>query len=269
MSLLLISLYSPTLHAANIIFDLGGVLITTKYMKSVLSVGPLKMISYALTLQNPFASYKKMYGLLNVIKPLALTTYTVRDSHGIPLPALMVDWLCGTISHTELLQIIHQNLDYANNWIERLLIQSLAKTIFCPETFARTRAIVPEGVEFVKKCKAQGHKLYILSNWDPDSFKVLQELYPTFFALFDGIVISGNEGAAKPNPAIYHALLQKYQLDIKDCIVIDDQAENIAAAHNLGIATIHYSDKASLIFTVPNFDYVQQELDPLLIPKDF
>ncbi len=253
--------YAPSLNALNIIFDLGNVLIETKYLQSMLQIGPIKMVSYALTLQNPFALHKKLYHLLDRIEKPQDGSIIVKDHDGNPLPSLMCRWLDGTISTHDLITLVDKHLFLLDNWIEQLMVRSLAHIIFNPQAFARTRYIVPEGVQFVHECKNAGHKLYILSNWDPISFTILEQLYPDFFSLFDGIVISGDVHLLKPDPAIFKYILQRYKLKKKDCLFIDDQLENVAAAQKLGIPNMRYQKKPGLIFKVPNFDAVREAIN--------
>ena len=96
------------------------------------------------------------------------------------------------------------------SWAEESLVRALAELIFTPEYFIKTRSLVPDGIAFVKECKQAGHSLYILSNWDPYSFTILEKAYPELFELFDGIIISGDIGLIKPDPAIYQFLLAYY-----------------------------------------------------------
>ncbi len=120
--------------------------------------------------------------------------------------------------------------------------------IFIPEHFVNSQKLSPEALAFIQRCKNEGHKIYGLSNWDPESFVLLKEKHPHLFDLFDGIIISGQVKANKPHAPIYHALLQKYQLDPQQCWFIDDQKENVAAAQKLGInAVVHTASFATLV----------------------
>ena len=119
--------------------------------------------------------------------------------------------------------------------------------IFSPASFIKTQQWIREGVKLVKECKAKGHKIFILSNWDSNSFELLKQRCPSFFALFDGIVISGDVRAIKPDPAIYQHLLDTYSLKADECAFIDDLEENIKAAEQLGIFGIHLRKKQGLV----------------------
>lgn len=261
--LIFFSCIVSSLNALNLIFDLGNVLIETKYLQSVLKIGPVKMVSYALTFQNPFAIHKKLYLLLDQIEKSEPNAIVTRDHSGNKLPSLMGKWLAGTISPETLLEIIENNLYLLDNWIEQMMVRSLAHIIFNPTNFALTRYLVPEGIDFVMECKHAGHKLYILSNWDPISFTILQDMYPDFFNLFDGIMISGDVHLLKPDPAIFKYFLQYYKLNnkMKECLFIDDQPENVEAAQKVGIPAIQYQKKPGLFFEVPNFDSIRDKIN--------
>ena len=254
-------------QSVPIIFDLGGVLIETRYFHSMLNVGPFTMMSYALTFKNPFSCHNKLFEVLEAIQPAA-QPLIVKDHYGITMPPLMAQWLKGEVSGDEILWLVDNHLKNHENWIEKLLIKSVAQLIFIPENFAASRYLVPQGVDFVRECKQAGHKLYILSNWDSDSFDYLQALYPDFFNLFDGIVISGDVNVAKPDPAAYKYLTKKYHVNPHSCIFIDDQAENILTAQKLGMHAIHYKKKNSLFFRRPDFDGVREKINAFLDSKN-
>jgi 2-haloacid dehalogenase len=59
-------------------------------------------------------------------------------------------------------------------------------------------------------------------------------------------VISGEVRAAKPDPRIYEALLERHGLDAASILFIDDVAENVAAAEALGIRSIRFTDGPAL-----------------------
>ncbi len=57
----------------------------------------------------------------------------------------------------------------------------------------------------------------------------------------------------KPDPRIYQALLDKYQLKADECIFIDDRADNIKAASLLGLGTYQMHSVGSLLRSLPTF----------------
>ncbi len=89
-----------------------------------------------------------------------------------------------------------------------------------------------------KKLHGTGQTFYILSNFKPERFALLRKLYPEVFGLFDGIVISGSSGYAKPDERIFHHLFNTYGLIPEECVFIDDAPGNITAAQKLGVTAI-------------------------------
>lgn len=255
------SVITASLQAANIVFDLGDVLIETKYLQSALSIGPKNMLSYAATLNNPFGIDKKLFSYLNSLKPLDHDQIPLKDHYGNILPQLMADWLKGTLTHEELLRIIDENPGTFNNYYEQQLVLALAHTIFKPELFVKTRALILDGLNFVAERKALGDKVYILSNWDAESFELLRRICPDIFGMFDGIMISGQMGLAKPDIRIYQKFLETFGLNPADTIFIDDQIDNIIAAQAVGIHGILYTKKPGILFNYHNFDTIRQKIN--------
>ena len=84
---------------------------------------------------------------------------------------------------------------------------------------------IPETVSILKKLKAK-YKIYGLTNWSAETFKIAYEKFP-FFKEFDGIVVSGQEKILKPDKRIYYRLLDRYNLKVENTIYIDDNIDNI------------------------------------------
>jgi len=98
---------------------------------------------------------------------------------------------------------------------------------------------IPGTVELLYRLKAQGHKLYCLSNMHIASIEHLERTY-AFWDVFEGAVISCRLHVIKPEPAIYAYLLETYGLDGADTVFIDDTEINLGAAAQLGIQTIKF-----------------------------
>jgi len=97
----------------------------------------------------------------------------------------------------------------------------------------RTRRRV---VEVAARLKSKGFQLYYLSNIPQDILELLKRR--SFWRLFDGGIASCDVGLLKPQPEIYQALLDKYELSVSESIFIDDNTENVKTAYNLGITGI-------------------------------
>lgn len=85
----------------------------------------------------------------------------------------------------------------------------------------------------VGELKRAGYRLYVLSNMSREFIDFLRRA--DVYALFDGEVVSCEEGTVKPELRIYRILLDRYGLDPAQTLFIDDRAANIAAAREAGI----------------------------------
>jgi FMN phosphatase YigB (HAD superfamily) len=255
--------------AVNIICDLGDVLFETRMARSFWNIGPLAMAYYAATLKNPLNCHKKLFDFLDTIKPRDPSEPPVKDGHNHILPQLMNDWLKGTISGAQILALVAATPGRFDNWAQESLVRALAHMIFSKEIFVSTRYLVPDGVDFLRHCKQAGHTLYILSNWDPESFIIMQQQYPDFFSLFEGIVISGDVGMVKPDPALFAYLLERYKLDPRKTFYIDDRPENIQAAQEFGIQGCLYEKKSGFLFKTHGFQEVCKKLNKWLRSDNF
>lgn len=97
----------------------------------------------------------------------------------------------------------------------------------------------------LSQVKAAGLRCYTLSNMEPDTFPVRRVKFP-FMDWFDGHVISGIEGVAKPDQRIFEILLKRYALDPTATVFVDDSRQNVEAADALGLRALHFSSAGTL-----------------------
>ena len=100
-------------------------------------------------------------------------------------------------------------------------------------------------VDILAELRAAGTALYALTNWSAETWPIALERYP-FLGWFRGIVVSGEVGAAKPEPAIYAALSDRYGVVPAASVFIDDQPGNVDAARRLGFRAIRFTGAADL-----------------------
>jgi 2-haloacid dehalogenase len=105
-------------------------------------------------------------------------------------------------------------------------------------------AIAPT-VQILEELRGTGVRLYALSNWSAETFPVARPRYP-FLESFDGIVISGEEKVAKPDPRIFRHLLERYGLEPAATVFIDDSEANVRAAAAQGLIALRFEDAAML-----------------------
>lgn len=60
---------------------------------------------------------------------------------------------------------------------------------------------------------------------------------------FDEILISAEEGMAKPDPEIYLRALRRLEVSSPQAVMIDDVEENLAAARALGMQTLRFQSR--------------------------
>ena len=100
-------------------------------------------------------------------------------------------------------------------------------------------------VEILEELRDRGTPLYALSNWPVEGFASARERFH-FLAWFRGIVISGEIGAIKPQPRIYETLLDRFAIDPRSAVFIDDVEVNAAAARPFGMHAIHFTNPTAL-----------------------
>ncbi|HEX9064560.1 MAG TPA: HAD family phosphatase [Streptosporangiaceae bacterium] len=102
-----------------------------------------------------------------------------------------------------------------------------------------------DGVGVLADVAAAGLTCLALSNMEADTFPVRRDRYP-FFRLFDGCVISGIEGVAKPDRKIFEILLSRYRLDPAATVFTDDNLANVEAAREAGLDAVPYTTAGAL-----------------------
>ena len=100
-------------------------------------------------------------------------------------------------------------------------------------------------VAILAALKRQGWEIHALTNWSSETFPIALERYE-FLQWFEHIVVSGDEHLKKPDPRIYEVLLNRIGRSASECVFIDDSAANVAAAADLGFATIHFESPEQL-----------------------
>ncbi|MDR2708778.1 MAG: HAD family phosphatase [Elusimicrobiota bacterium] len=98
--------------------------------------------------------------------------------------------------------------------------------------------------DLVGELKKNGYKIYILSNWESDKFRLFDSKYK-ILDMADGYIISGDIKKVKPFAEIYNALTQKYNLKGEECVFLDDRLENVEGAKNVGWQAILFKDAKS------------------------
>lgn len=104
---------------------------------------------------------------------------------------------------------------------------------------------IPETVDILETLKGRDYPLYGLTNWSAETFYRIRPKYG-FLDWFEDIIVSGDVGLAKPDPAIYQILLQRAEVSAGKCLFIDDSLPNVETAQDLGFMAIHFQSPNQL-----------------------
>ena len=105
------------------------------------------------------------------------------------------------------------------------------------EHFASTLTGPVEGsAELVQELRDLGLRLYGLTNWSAELYPHAAHAAPAT-TLMDDVLVSGREGLAKPDPAIFALAIDRFGLDPARTLFTDDSPANVDAAARLGLRT--------------------------------
>ncbi|HEX4437732.1 MAG TPA: HAD family phosphatase [Solirubrobacteraceae bacterium] len=102
-------------------------------------------------------------------------------------------------------------------------------------------------VHAVRLAREAGIKTALVSN----SWGVHRYPHDMFDELFDGVVISAEEGIRKPAVKMYELGAERAGAAPADCVYVDDLPFNLTPAEELGMATVHHTDAA---ITIPRLE---------------
>ena len=109
--------------------------------------------------------------------------------------------------------------------------------------WADHRDEIPGMTELVRKLKAAGYRIYLLSN-----ASVAQHRYWPQYEVsryMDGKLISSDVKTVKPSHRIYHLFTEKFSLIPEECVFVDDAPANVAGAVDCGWQGIVFRGDAS------------------------
>ncbi len=152
-----------------------------------------------------------------------------------------IDFDSGLISEEELIRQSSAAMDLSKTDLMRLM-QSAKESLHAKQDM----------IALLQLAKHHDLKTYCLSNLSHEWFSYLTGRYD-FFKLFDGKVISAQEGMGKPNLDIYQRLINRYKIDPTNTLFIDDRADNTQAAQTFKIKTITFNNTARNLADIKTF----------------
>ena len=97
-------------------------------------------------------------------------------------------------------------------------------------------------IPWIKELKEKGYKVYYLSNFSDKAYEECADALE-FIPYTDGGILSYREQMVKPDPKIYHRLLERYDLNAEECVFLDDLEVNVVAARAEGFFGIVFENK--------------------------
>jgi epoxide hydrolase-like predicted phosphatase len=144
--------------------------------------------------------------------------------------ALLIDFECGRVEEADFEPRLSGALGLA--WHQGLIDRLFAES-----------AIDDAMVDGVRALRSRGVRTGLVSNsWGTRRYprELLAEL-------FDGVVISGEEGFRKPDPRMYALGASRIGVAPSECVFVDDLAFNLDPARELGMAVVHHTGAESTL----------------------
>ena len=104
--------------------------------------------------------------------------------------------------------------------------------------------LVPGMLDLLRDLRAAGVRLWGLTNWAAESWHCAYDRFPELEELLDGVVVSGIEGASKPDERIYRIAIERFGLDPARTVFLDDNAINAAASRAVDMIGLPFIDAA-------------------------
>jgi epoxide hydrolase-like predicted phosphatase len=138
--------------------------------------------------------------------------------------ALLIDFECGRVEEDEFEPRLAAFLGVADH--DRLIERLMADAVLDDAMVDGVRALHGRGVRTALVSNSWGTRRYP------------RELVAE---LFDGVVISGEEGFRKPDPRMYELGARRAGSAPERCVFVDDLPFNLDPARELGMAVIHHT----------------------------
>lgn len=104
-----------------------------------------------------------------------------------------------------------------------------------------TQIPIYASMDLLRRVKASGYKIYALSDNIHSIVAFLKTTYD-FWHLFDGAIISAQEGVMKPSLEIYTRLCERYDLMPENTLFLDDIEANVLGAREAGINAFQFEN---------------------------
>ncbi|HEX8572518.1 MAG TPA: HAD family phosphatase [Allosphingosinicella sp.] len=115
------------------------------------------------------------------------------------------------------------------------------------ERFGETISDPVPGVHaIVEELDARGIPLFAITNFSAEFWAPFRAREDGFFRRFRDIVVSGEEKLLKPDPAIYYRALDRFGLQAREALFVDDRRINVEGAEAVGMRGHLFTDAGGL-----------------------
>ena len=115
--------------------------------------------------------------------------------------------------------------------------------------FAEIFTPVPSMVEFMESLKERGIPVMVFSNTNVTAVDYIRAAFP-FFERFDAYCLSYEHGCMKPDTTLYGVAQVMTRCTPGNLLFLDDRAENVNAARQMGWNAIHHQTPEETIQSV-------------------
>ena len=141
---------------------------------------------------------------------------------------------------TELMELFEKGLVSLDEFVSQVLTLCVPGTTReqVLEAWVTIHAGIPaERLEYVKQLKAQGYRLYLLSNNNDACWQDILDHYD--MSVFDELFLSHQLHIIKPDAALFEYVQNKLQLNPDETVFVDDiEINRLAAEHSVGWHTV-------------------------------
>lgn len=104
---------------------------------------------------------------------------------------------------------------------------------------------VAGSAEVVRELATAGVRLFGLTNWSAETYHYAAPAAPAI-GLLEDVLVSGQVGLAKPDPRIFALLTERFDLEPRRTVFIDDAPTNVDAARHAGYLAVRFTHASAL-----------------------
>lgn len=103
-------------------------------------------------------------------------------------------------------------------------------------------------ISFIRRLRPH-YKTAVLSNAWPGTRATFEDTH-RLHTVMDELIISAEEGLAKPDPRLYRLAAGRLGIHPRECVFIDDSVPNVRGAEAVGMHGVLFTDTASAIAAI-------------------